>query len=235
MKKIFIHKTVNILGIAGSLQHTSYNRTILRAAQMLVPDDAELEIFELDDIPIFNRDEEQRPPAKVVELKTRVRAADAILFVTLEYNNSIPSVLKNAISWASRPYEDNVWNGKPVALMGATVGMPGKAHAQNLLRQIVDFLNMYPLEQPDVIIAYAAEKFDTAGNLTDYKTKVLIRKLLKNLVGFSKQLQETKQERMISLAGSQMLINSLYLDESGRAIVADTPTDEQAARISSTP
>lgn len=210
MKELIIHRTVNILGIAGSLQHASYNRAALRAAQMLVPDDAELEIFELDGIPVFNRDVEQRPPAKVVELKTRVRAADAILFVTLEYNNSIPSVLKNAISWASRPYEDNVWNGKPVALMGATVGMPGKAHAQYLLHQIVDFLNMYPLDQPEVIIAHAVERFDAAGNLTDDKTKDLIRQLLKNLVKYSKQLQSTKQERVISLAGSQMLINSLF-------------------------
>ena len=97
---------IKILGIAESLRKASYNRPALRAAQPLVPDDATLEIFELDGIPGFNQDEEQDPPAKVVELKARVRAADAVLFVTPEYNYSVPGVLKNAIDWASRPYGD---------------------------------------------------------------------------------------------------------------------------------
>jgi hypothetical protein len=111
------HTTI-ILGIAGSLRRASYNRAALRAAQQLVSEDATLEIFELDGIPGFNQDDEAHPPAKVVELKARVRAADAILFVTPEYNYSVPGVLKNVIDWASRPYGENAWNGKPVAVMG---------------------------------------------------------------------------------------------------------------------
>jgi NAD(P)H-dependent FMN reductase len=94
---------VRILGIAGSLRRGSYNRAALRAATQLVPQDAALEVFELDGIPGFNQDEEQNPPAKVAELKQRVRNADAILIVTPEYNYSVPGVLKNAIDWASRP------------------------------------------------------------------------------------------------------------------------------------
>jgi chromate reductase len=111
-------KPVRILGIAGSLRRGSYNRAALRAATQLVPEDATLDVFELDGIPAFNQDEEQNPPAQVTEFKRRIREADAILIVTPEYNYSIPGVLKNAIDWASRPYGDSAWSGKPAA-MGA--------------------------------------------------------------------------------------------------------------------
>ena len=178
--------TMAILGIAGSLRRESYNRAALRAAQQLVPEDAALDIFELDGIPGFNQDDEAHPPAKVAELKARVRAADAILFVTPEYNYSIPGVLKNAIDWASRPYGENAWNGKPVAVMGASVGMLGTARAQYHLRQVFVFLNMYPVNQPEVMIAHAAERFDVAGNLLDAQAKDLIRQLLGNLVAWTR-------------------------------------------------
>ena len=123
-------KPVRILGIAGSLRRESYNRAALRAATELVPEGASIETFELDGIPGFNQDEEQQPPAKVTELKKRIREADAILIVTPEYNYSIPGVLKNAIDWASRPYGDSAWDGKPAAIMGASVGTIGTARAQ---------------------------------------------------------------------------------------------------------
>jgi chromate reductase len=183
-------KQVTILGIAGSLRDGSYNRAALREAQKLVPSDAKLEIFELNGIPGFNQDEEKNPPAKVVELKSRVRAADAILFVTPEYNYSIPGVLKNAIDWASRPYGDSAWNGKPVAVMGASVGIIGTARAQYHLRQVFVFLNMYPINQPEVMIGNSGERFDKEGNLTDEKTKDLIRQLLQNLVDWTRKLQK---------------------------------------------
>src|ERR1044072_1211748 len=117
-----MNNQIRILGIAASLRQASYNRGTLRAAAELGPEDATIEIFELDGIPGFNQDEEQNPPAKVAELKRRVREADAILFVTPEYNYSVPGVLKNAIDWASRHYGDSAWNGKPAAIMGASVG-----------------------------------------------------------------------------------------------------------------
>ncbi len=100
-------RPIRILGIAGSLRHGSYNRAALRAASKLVPDGATIDIFELDGIPGFDQDEEQRPPAKIVDLKRRIREADAILIVTPEYNYSVPGVLKNAIDWTSRPSGDN--------------------------------------------------------------------------------------------------------------------------------
>src|SRR6476661_6842736 len=170
-----MNKPIRILGIAGSLRRESYNRAALRAAAQLAPEGATVEIFELDGIPGFNQDDEQTPPAEVVELKRRVREADAILFVTPEYNYSVPGVLKNAIDWASCPYGDSAWSGKPAAIMGASVGALGTARAQYHLRQIMVFLNMFPINQPEVMIGNAATRFDADGKLTDEATKGFIR------------------------------------------------------------
>jgi chromate reductase, NAD(P)H dehydrogenase (quinone) len=180
---------IKILGIAGSLRRNSFNRAALRVAKSLVPEDGTLDIFELDGIPVFNEDEEKNPPAAVVELKKQVRAADAILFVTPEYNYSIPGVLKNAIDWASRPYGDSAWEGKPVAVMGASVGTLGTARAQYHLRQCFVFLNMLPLNRPEVMISNAAERFDADGNLKDETAKKLIAKLLRDLIDWTRLLK----------------------------------------------
>ncbi len=167
---------LTILGIAGSLRQASYNRAALRAAQQLVPDGVSLEIFDLEGIPPFNQDDEAHPPERVAQFKQRIRAADAILIVTPEYNYSIPGVLKNAIDWASRPYGDSAWEGKPVAIMGASIGAMGTSRAQYHLRQVFVFLNMYPLNRPEVMITNAAQRFDEKGNLKDEETKAHIQK-----------------------------------------------------------
>jgi len=180
---------IKILGIPGSLRRASFNRSALEAARWLLPEAATLEIFGLDDIPPYNQDHEKQPPARVVELKTRVRAADAILFATPEYNYSVPGVLKNAIDWGSRPYGDSAWQGKPVAVMGASVGMLGTARAQYHLRQSFIFLNMYPVNQPEVLIASASQRFNEKGELTDETSRELIRKLLAELVAWTKRLK----------------------------------------------
>ncbi|HEY8225664.1 MAG TPA: NAD(P)H-dependent oxidoreductase, partial [Pyrinomonadaceae bacterium] len=133
--------------------------------------------------------DEKEPPAKVVELKKQIRKADAILFVTPEYNYSVPGVLKNAIDWASRPYGDNAWNGKSVAVMGASVGMLGTARAQYHLRQMFVFLNMHAVNQPEVMISNAPKRFDDQGNLTDETAKRLIQQLLGELIKWTKLLQ----------------------------------------------
>ncbi|HEX5708172.1 MAG TPA: NAD(P)H-dependent oxidoreductase [Pyrinomonadaceae bacterium] len=184
-------KPVRILGIAGSLRRQSYNRGALRAAVELVPDGAEIDIFELDGIPGFNQDDEQQPPDKVTEMKRRIREADAILFVTPEYNYSIPGVLKNAIDWASRPYGDSAWSGKPAAIMGASIGVIGTARAQYHLRQMMVFLNMFPVNQPEVMIGNASERFDAEGNLTDEKTREFITQLLQNLVDWTRRIEKS--------------------------------------------
>lgn len=126
---------IRLLGIAGSLRRGSYNRAALRAATTLVPEGATLETFDLEGIPGFNEDDEGTPPARVVELKRSIRAADAVLIVTAEYNYSVPGVLKNAIDWASRPYGDSAWSGKPAAIMGAST----RQRIRELLRSLVDW------------------------------------------------------------------------------------------------
>jgi len=181
--------TIRILGIPGSLRRASFNLSALRAAQNLLPPDTELEIFELGGFPGFNQDEERNPPQRVVEFKRKISEADAILFSTAEYNYSIPGVLKNAIDWASRPYGDSAWFGKPVAVMGASAGMLGSARAQYHLRQVFVFLNMFAVNQPEVLIANAGQKFDEQGNLTDETSKKLISQLLKALVDWTELLK----------------------------------------------
>jgi len=184
-----------ILGIAGSLRQGSYNRSALRAAARLVPEGVTLEIFDLDGIPPFNQDEENPPPARVAEFKARIRAADAVLFVTPEYNYSIPGVLKNALDWASRPYGDSAWSGKPVAVMGASVALQGTSRAQYHLRQVFVYLNMHSLNRPEVMIADAAHRFDEHGNLTDEKAKESIRQLLAGLVAWTRPIERGTEGR----------------------------------------
>ena len=175
-------KPIHILGIAGSLRRASYNRAALRAATKLVPEGAVLEIFELDGIPLFNQDYENPPPAPVADFKAAIKAADAILIATPEYNFSVPGVLKNAIDWGSRPWGANSWDGKLVALMGASPGMLGTARSQYHLRQIFVNLNVHTLNRPEVLIPNAHEKFDAAGKLTDERSRESIRKLIAALV-----------------------------------------------------
>lgn len=183
-------KGLTILGIAGSLRRASYNRLALRAAQQLAPEGAVIETFDIAGLPGFSEDDERNPPAKVIELKQKIRAADAILFVTPEYNYSVPGVLKNAIDWASRPYGDSAWAGKPAAVMGASIGTLGTARAQYHLRQSFIFLNMPVVNQPEVMIAHANKHFDEQGNLTDEVAKKLITQLLQALVELTRQLNK---------------------------------------------
>ena len=173
---------IKILGIAGSLRKQSSNKGALRAVQKLCPEGAAIEVFDLDGIPPFNQDDEKNVPPKVNEFKQKIRSADAILLVTPEYNYGMPGVLKNAIDWASRPYGDNAWSGKPVALMSAALSMGGGVRAQYQLRQAFVFLNMEAVIQPEVAIGNAPERFDKVGNLTDETSKKLIGQLLRNLV-----------------------------------------------------
>jgi chromate reductase len=179
---------VRILGIPGSLRKASFNRAALRAAHELLPPDATLEIFDLEGIPPFSEDDERTLPARVVELKARIREANALLIATPEYNYSIPGVLKNAIDWASRPYGDSAWEGKPVAIMGASVGATGTARAQYHLRQTFVFLNMHPLNRPEVMISNAAERFGEHGHLVDPTSRKLVEQLLAELVVWTRRL-----------------------------------------------
>jgi chromate reductase len=182
-------KTFHILGFAGSLRKGSYNRSLLRAAVELAPPEVEIDIFDLDGIPPYNQDLEQQLPAKVREFKKKIRDCDALLIVTPEYNYSMPGVLKNAIDWASRPHGDNSFEDKPVAIMGASMGMIGTARAQYHLRQSCVFLNMHPLNRPEVMVSHAQDKIKD-GKITDPTTSDLIRRLLEGLVAWTNRLQQ---------------------------------------------
>ena len=189
--------TLTILGIAGSLRQQSYNKGALRAAQKACPEGARLELYDIAGLPLFNQDEERNPNAKVADLKQRIRAADAILISTAEYNYGMPGVLKNALDCASRPYGDNAWDGKPVAIMSAAMSMGGGVRAQYQLRQCFVFLNMEALVQPEVAIANAPQRFDEQGGLTDETSKKLIAQLLQNLVA---KVRLTRQQPMKAAA-----------------------------------
>jgi len=171
-----------ILGIAGSLRKASYNHLTLLAARDLLPAGVQLDIFGLDGLALFNQDTESSPTPELVAFKQAIRAADAILFATPEYNYGVPGVLKNAIDSASRPYGDSAWVGKPVAVMGASIGQFGTVRAQLQLRQSFVFLNMHPINQPEVMIGNAAKAFDAQGKLVDLTSLKLLRQLLQNLV-----------------------------------------------------
>jgi chromate reductase len=180
---------LTILGIAGSLRKESFNKTALRAAGRLAPQGVKIEIFDLEGIPLYNQDLDATPPAIVTEFKARIRAADAILFSTPEYNYSIPGVLKNAIDWASRPYGDSAWDGKPAAIMSASVGMLGGARAQYHLRQTAVFLNLHLLNRPEAMIPNAAGQFDSNGEPKDPKTADALRGLVAALADWTRKIQ----------------------------------------------
>jgi len=182
---------LNILGIVGSLRKGSYNHFALKAAQELLPDNVELTLVDLHGIPVFNQDDEMAMPAAVTEFKQKILAAGAILFATPEYNYSLPGGLKNAIDWASRPYGKSAWQGKPAAIMGASIGSFGTARAQYDLRKILVALDMPVVVQPEIMIGNAAQKFDQDGKLTDEPTRKMIGKLLSALVDLEKSTRRT--------------------------------------------
>lgn len=188
-KETCMKQDLAILGFAGSLRDGSYNRALLRAASELIPRNTSLDVFDLDGIPPFNQDLEPSPPEVVKEFKRKIRGADALLVVTPEHNYSVPGVLKNAIDWASRPYGDNSFEGKPAAIMSASTGMLGGARAQYHLRQTFVFLNMHPVNRPEVFVTFAPQKFDDKGNLIDDKTKQVVKELLGNLVSWAMKLK----------------------------------------------
>lgn len=182
-------KKIKILGIAGSLRKNAYSCYALEAAKKLLPDNAELTRFDIKDIPAFDQDIENNPPEIVKRFKEEIRNSDAILFSTPEYNFSVPGVLKNAIDWASRPYGDNAWEGKPAGIMSVSAGMFGGVRAQYHLRQIFVFLNIQTPNKPEVFIANESGKFDEAGNLTDEHTGEKIRELIEALIKLTEKLR----------------------------------------------
>lgn len=176
-----ISSPIKILGISGSLRKGSYNTAALHAALELAPNGMEIDTFNIADIPLYNEDvRAQGYPAPVEDLRMRLREADGVLIVTPEYNYSIPGVLKNAIDWASRP-PDQPFDGKIIAIMGASISALGTARAQYHLRQSFVFLNGLVLNRPEVMIMHCENKFDERGTLIDIPTRKFVARLLEEL------------------------------------------------------
>src|SRR3954465_9638517 len=168
-----------VVGFAGSLRRSSYNRALLRAAIELAPPELRIETHELDALPLYNGDVEAAGvPQSVEELRAAIRQADALLIATPEYNHGVPGVLKNAIDWLSRPPRGSALNGKPAGIIGASPGMTGTARAQTQLRQAFGFTNTYAMLQPEVLVARATDKFDREGRLTDAPTREFLAAFL---------------------------------------------------------
>ena len=175
---------IKILGIAGSLRKGSLNKALLREAVKLAPENIEIEIADISEIPLYNGDiEVQGTPEAVKVLKDKIRNADALIIVTPEYNYSVPGVLKNAIDWVSRPVTDSPLNNKPLGIMGAG-GMSGTIRAQLHLRQVAIFTNMIDMKRPEVLVQKASEKFDNEGNLIDQPTIQQVKKFLNAFVAW---------------------------------------------------
>jgi chromate reductase, NAD(P)H dehydrogenase (quinone) len=178
---------ISVLGVAGSLRQGSYNRAALRAALELAPAGMTIEVFDLAPIQPYNEDVKQQgfpPPER--EFREKIRAADALLIATPEYNRGVSGVLKNAIDWASRP-PDQPFNGKPTAIFGASPGMIGTAVAQYELRRYMAVLNAFVLTTPSVMIGQAAAKFDEQGRLTDQPTREIIGQMLVALAEWTRR------------------------------------------------
>ena len=181
-------KGITVLGICGSLRKASFNRAALNTAIELKPPGMTIEVAEIGDIPLYNEDvRAQGFPAPVERLRGQIKAADALLFACPEYNYSMSGVLKNAIDWASRP-PDQPFAGKPVAIMGAGAGMAGTARAQYDLRRSCVFLDMHPINKPEVLIGQAQTKFDANGRLTDEAARGFIRDMLVSLEAWTRQI-----------------------------------------------
>ena len=180
---------LKVVAISGSLRKASYNTMALHAAQELAPEGMSIEIVSIADIPIYNHDVQLEGfPAPVQVLDDKVRAADAVLFASPEYNYSIPGVLKNAIDWLSR-VPNQPFAGKPIGMLGASMSLLGAARAQYHLRQCFVFLDALPVNKPEVFIALAQNKFDDQGRLTDEPTRGFIRLHLEALAAWTRRLQ----------------------------------------------
>jgi chromate reductase len=166
--------------LVGSLRKQSFNRKMAHVLQALAPKSLELEIVEIGQLPLFNQDDddEGRPPAPWTEFRKRIRSYDAVLFVTPEYNRSVPGVLKNAIDVGSRPYGQSAWEGKPGAVISVSPGAVGGFGANHHLRQSLVFLDVPCMQQPEAYIGGAAKLFDDQGNLQNETTRAFLKKFI---------------------------------------------------------
>jgi chromate reductase len=168
----------DVLVIVGSVRKESLNLKLAHALVALAPSSLTLEIVPIGGLPLYNPDLEGLPPQQWVDFKTRVKRADAVLFVTPEHNRSVPAPLKNALDLASRPYGHNAWDGKPAAVASASPGAIGGFGANHHLRQSLVFLNVPAMPQPEAYIGHADKLFDDSGKLINEGTEKFLKSFL---------------------------------------------------------
>ena len=171
-------RTVSVAVIVGSLRKESFNRKIANVLIDIAKPPLKLAIVEIGNLPHFNQDDESAPPREWTEFRDRVRAADAVLFITPEYNRSVPGVLKNAIDVGSRPYGKSVWNGKPAGVLSSSPGAIGGFGANHHLRQSLVFLNMPALQQPEAYLGGVDKLLDQSGKLSNESTRKFLSQYL---------------------------------------------------------
>jgi chromate reductase len=163
----------NIAVLVGSLRRDSFNRKLANAIVKLAPPEFSFQQVQIGDLPLYNQDYDENPGENVKRLKTEIKSADGLLFVTAEYNRSIPGVLKNALDHASRPYGQSVWAGKPAGILGVSVGATGTSAAQQHLRNILAYLDVPTLGQPEAFLQAKESLFDHDGNIGAESKKFL--------------------------------------------------------------
>ena len=171
-------QTRSVAVLVGSLRKESYNRKMALAMAAMAPEGMKLEIVEIGQLPPYNQDDDANPPAASAAFKQRIAEADAVLFITPEYNRSLPGVLKNAIDIASRPYGKSAWSGRPAAVMSVSPGAIGGFGANHHLRQSLVFLNMPTLTQPEAYVGGAGDMFDESGGIKKPETKQFVEKFV---------------------------------------------------------
>ena len=164
--------------LVGSLRKESINRKVANALLECAPSSLKLSIVEIDDLPLYNQDVDNDPPAVWTAFRKRIKAADAVLFVTPEYNRSVPAPLKNALDVGSRPYGQSAWNGKPGAVVSASLGAIGGFGANHHLRQSLVFLNVPVMQQPEAYLGGADKLFDANGKLTNDDTRKFLQQFM---------------------------------------------------------
>ena len=178
--------------IVGSLSKASLNRKMAHALMAVAPASLELSFVEIGDLPLYTPDFEADPPAAVPAFRERIAQSDALLFVTPEYNRSIPGVLKNAIDVGSRPYGKSVWGGKPAAVVSVSPGTIGGFGANQHLRQTFVFLDIQPMQQPEAYIGGGAKLFDERGALVNDSTREFITKFMHSFASFVERIRATR-------------------------------------------
>lgn len=173
--------------IIGSLRRDSYNRKLANAIQKLAPPELSFLELKIDDLPLYNQDDDANQPEPVKRLKAEITASHAVIFVTPEYNRSVPGVLKNAIDHASRPYGQNAWAGKPAGMLGASVGAPGSSMAQQHLRNTLAYLDMPTMGQPEAFVYITEGFFDQKGDIAGADTRQFLQRWMDAYVAWVKK------------------------------------------------